>query len=398
MLQNRKVRIVVAIVMAVGLWAYVTGTIDPTITKKYTSVPITIINEDSLIQDDLAVDSVSATKVDLNLSGARANLNDLEDGDIKVTADLYGRHKGKNYVSIDVQVPKGISIDSKSIEKIEVVIDDLVSAEKEVKATVKGSLPESVTLGETKIQPENIMVYGTKTNVDKVSYLQGAINADSLSDDSKTFEAAIVPVDKSGKEVDFVNKSRSKVEITAVLAKYKEVKLDVKTVGKIDGQYEVSSMTIPDTVEIQGEASLIKNIDTVEASDVDISKVTESTKIEIKPILPKGVTLKNEDEKLYVDIIIKSPESKILTYEGSDVEIHGLEDGLKGSITDSFSLIVSGKEAAMEKITKNSFNISVDASNLGVGKHDVKIKINGGNEDVSYKLSKDTLKVTIREE
>lgn len=398
MLQNRKVRIIVALIMSVCLWAYVTGTIDPTITKKYNSVPITIINEDSLIQDDLAVDLVSATTVDLTLSGARGDLSDLDADDIQVTVDLYGRHKGNNYVSIDVQVPKGISIDNKSIEKIEVVIDDLVTAEKDVKATVKGSLPESTTLGETKIEPESVMVYGTKDNVDKVSYLKASLNADKLSDDSTTIETAITPVNSKGNEVEYVNLSRSKVEVTAVLAKYKEVKLEVKTTGKIDSQYEVSSMTIPETVEIEGEASVIKNIDTIEASDVDISKVTKSTKIEIKPILPEGVTLKNEDEKLYVDIIIKSPKTKILSYENSEIEIKGLDDGLTGEILEGVNVTVSGKESDISDITKKSFTLSVDASNLEEGKHSVKVNITSKNDDVSTELSNGTVTLEIGKE
>lgn len=398
MLQNRKVRIIVALIMSVCLWAYVTGTIDPTITKKYNSVPITIINEDSLIQDDLAVDSVSATTVDLTLSGARGDLSDLDADDIQVTVDLYGRHKGNNYVSIDVQVPKGISIDNKSIEKIEVVIDDLVTAEKDVKATVKGSLPESTTLGETKIEPESVMVYGTKDNVDKVSYLKASLNADKLSDDSTTIETAITPVNSKGNEVEYVNLSRSKVEVTAVLAKYKEVKLEVKKTGKIDSQYEVSSMTIPETVEIEGEASVIKNIDTIEASDVDISKVTKSTKIEIKPILPEGVTLKNEDEKLYVDIIIKSPKTKILSYENSEIEIKGLDDGLTGEILEGVNVTVSGKESDISDITKKSFTLSVDASNLEEGKHSVKVNITSKNDDVSTELSNGTVTLEIGKE
>lgn len=398
MLQNRKVRIVVALIMSVCLWAYVTGTIDPTITKKYNSVPITIINEDSLIQDDLAVDSVSTTTVDLTLSGARGDLSDLDTDDIQVTADLYGRHKGNNYVSIDVQVPKGISIDNKSIEKIEVVIDDLVTAEKNVKATVKGSLPESTTLGETKIEPESVMVYGTKDNVDKVRYLKASLNADKLSDDSTTIETVITPVNSKGNEVEYVSLSRSKVEVTAVLAKYKEVKLEVKTTGKIDSQYEVSSMTIPETVEIEGEASMIKNIDTIEASDVDISKVTKSTKIEIEPILPKGVTLKNEDEKLYVDIIIKSPKTKILSYGNSEIEINGLEDGLTGEILEGVNVTVSGKESDVGNITKKSFTLSVDASNLEEGKHSVKVNIKSKNDDVSIELSNETITLEIGKE
>ena len=40
MLQNRKVRIIVALIMSVCLWAYVTGTIDPTITKNTIQCPL----------------------------------------------------------------------------------------------------------------------------------------------------------------------------------------------------------------------------------------------------------------------------------------------------------------------------------------------------------------------
>lgn len=242
------------------------------------------------------------------------------------------------------------------------------------------------------------MVYGTKDNVDKVSYLKASLNADKLSDDSTTIETAITPVNSKGNEVEYVNLSRSKVEVTAVLAKYKEVKLEVKTTGKIDSQYEVSSMTIPETVEIEGETSVIKNIDTIEASDVDISKVTKSTKIEIKPILPEGVTLKNEDEKLYVDIIIKSPKTKILSYENSEIEIKGLDDGLTGEILEGVNVTVSGKESDISDITKKSFTLSVDASNLEEGKHSVKVNITSKNDDVSTELSNGTVTLEIGKE
>ena len=398
MLQSRRAKMIVALVASICLWAYVTGTIDPSITKKYTAIPIEIINEDSLIQEDLAVDSVTSTTVDLNLTGSRADLNNLNKDDIKVTADMFGRHKGNNYVNLDVQVPKGISIDSKSLQRLEVHIDDLVTSEKDVKVKVKGTLPESTTLGETQIYPEHVMVYGTKNNVNKVSYLEATVNADRLSMEKSTHQSRVTPMDKSGKQVPYIMTSRSNVEIEATLAKFKKVKFDVKTIGQINDQYEVESITMPDTIEIEGKMDILKGIEVIEAQPVDISNVTNSTKIEIKPILPKGVKLKDSQEKLYVDIIIKGAATKEISFNGSQISVLNLDEGLDATISENVTIKIQGKQNILNSLTKKDFKLSVDAKNLGVGNHKVKLEVEADTADVTVLPIKEKINIEIREE
>lgn len=397
MLRNKKVNILIALITALSLWAYVTGSIDPNITKKYSKVPIKIVNQESLIKDGLAVDSVATTEIDVTLTGTRADLNDIDKNDIQITADLYNRHKGDNYVPIDVQLPKGIELDSKSIEKLLVVIDDLVTEERDVEAKVTGTMPEKTTLGEADINPETMQIYGTESNVKKVDYVEATVDADKLKEETTKQVAEVTPVDKNGKTVDFVTTSRSTADVEAKLLKYKTVKLDVETTGEIDSKYELSSIDIPKEVEIAGEADVLDDISSIEANDVDISGVTKSTKLKVEPILPSGVTLKS-DEGIYVTIVIKEPEEKTIHFAGADVVIENLASGMEGNITEAVTVTLKGKLTTISAIQKSDIKLYVDAEGLNVGEHKVEIKITGVRSDVTATVSPATVNLKISEE
>ena len=49
MLQNKKVNAIIAIVAAILVWAFVVGMVDPGVTKRFTDVPVQLINQDSLM-------------------------------------------------------------------------------------------------------------------------------------------------------------------------------------------------------------------------------------------------------------------------------------------------------------------------------------------------------------
>ena len=73
MLKNKRVNILIALLIAICLWAYVTGAVDPNTTKKFTDVSIQLINEDSLAQDGLAVDSTDIKSIDVSIKGYKSN-------------------------------------------------------------------------------------------------------------------------------------------------------------------------------------------------------------------------------------------------------------------------------------------------------------------------------------
>ncbi len=396
MLQNKKVNAIIAIVAAILVWAFVVGMMDPGVTKRFTDVPVQLINQDSLTQDGLAVDSTDITSIDVTLSGDRADINKLEEGDIQVTADLYGRHEGSNYVSLEVQLPRGISLDSRSEDRILINIGQLVTAEKSVEATLTGEVAADTEMSGAKVEPETMTIYGTRKNVDKVDRIEAAVNARLLNDKDSTHDVAVKTVDSSGKEVPYVTTSQETASVTARLVKYKEVPLKVDTTGSVAQGYELESVKAPDTVRIEGSTDILADITSVTADDIDISGLTENTRVKINLNLPDGVSVRNSDE-LYATVNVRGPSTGEFSFSGNEIAIEGLDEGLSASISGSIRVSVSGPRSAVSVLTKADITVSVNLSRLGEGTHEVPVYVTSSADSGELVLepSPGTVEVTV---
>lgn len=396
MLQNKKVNAIIAIVAAILVWAFVVGMMDPGVTKRFTDVPVQLINQDSLTQDGLAVDSTDITSIDVTLSGDRADINKLEEGDIQVTADLYGRHEGSNYVSLEVQLPRGISLDSRSEDRILINIGQLVTAEKSVEATLTGEVAADTEMSGAKVEPETMTIYGTRKNVDKVDRIEAAVNVRLLNDKDSTHDVAVKTVDSSGKEVPYVTTSQETASVTARLVKYKEVPLKVDTTGSVAQGYELESVKAPDTVRIEGSADILADITSVTADDIDISGLTENTRVKINLNLPDGVSVRNSDE-LYATVNVRGPSTGDFSFSGNEIAIEGLDEGLSASISGSIRVSVSGPRSAVSALTKADITVSVNLSGLGEGTHEVPVYVTSSADSGELVLepSPGTVEVTV---
>ena len=396
MLQNKKVNAIIAIVAAILVWAFVVGMVDPGVTKRFTDVPVQLINQDSLTQDGLAVDSTDITSIDVTLSGDRADINKLEEGDIQVTADLYGRHEGSNYVSLEVQLPRGISLDSRSEDRILINIGQLVTAEKSVEATLTGEVAADTEMSGAKVEPETMTIYGTRKNVDKVDRIEAAVNVRLLNDKDSTHDVAVKTVDSSGKEVPYVTTSQETASVTARLVKYKEVPLKVDTTGSVAQGYELESVKAPDTVRIEGSADILADITSVTADDIDISGLTENTRVKINLNLPDGVSVRNSDE-LYATVNVRGPSTGDFSFSGNEIAIEGLDEGLSASISGSIRVSVSGPRSAVSALTKADITVSVNLSGLGEGTHEVPVYVTSSADSGELVLepSPGTVEVTV---
>ena len=394
MLQNKKVNVVIAIVAAIMVWAFVVGMVDSGVTKKFTNIPIHLINQDSLTQDGLAVDSTDITSIDVTLSGDRADINKIEEEDIQITADLYGRHEGSNYVSLEVQLPRGISLDSRSEDRILINIGQLVTAEKPVRAALTGDIAAQTEMSEAKVDPETMTVYGTRGNVDKVEEVEAVVNAKLLNHDESTHDVAVKPVDSLGREVAYVTTSRETASVTASLVNYKEVPLKVDTTGSLPDGYELEEIKVPETVRIEGSADVLNNITSVTAANIDISGITENTRVKIRVNLPEGVVIK-DGNSLYATVNVRGPAATEFTFAGSEITVNGLQEGMAAAINGSLKVTVRGQYSAVSALTKGNVTVAVNLSGLGAGTHRVPVTV--GANGMETEVSPASVEVTITE-
>ncbi|MBK5247420.1 MAG: hypothetical protein JJE49_09175, partial [Peptostreptococcaceae bacterium] len=134
MLQNKTFTKILSVVIALVLWVYVVGEINPTTTKRLDNIPVKLLNTENHASKGFVALNAEDFVVSLTIEGKRADVLSLNLENVLVTADLFGYYGlGENYVNINVELPHGITLVESTPSKLKVIIDELVSENKPVK-------------------------------------------------------------------------------------------------------------------------------------------------------------------------------------------------------------------------------------------------------------------------
>ena len=227
MTRNKRLNVAIAIAIAIALWIYVVGELDPSSVKKIKNIPITPLHTEVLSDRGLAVSSMTSQMLDIEVSGSRKAIANLEPGDISATVDLASASKGENEVHISVRVPNGITINNKSINNIKVTVESLVSKSVPVKIVYNGSFKDDEEGTTVSVQNKEVEVTGAESIVELVSYARGTVDASRVKDEESTNTCKLIPVSKDGNKVENVTLSKKSTTVSTILSKTKTVTLNV---------------------------------------------------------------------------------------------------------------------------------------------------------------------------
>ncbi len=303
MLQSKKANLLIALILAIVLWIYVIGELDPETTKVYRSVPVMIQNEQVLENHGLSVKELGKKTITVRVSGKRRSIYRLKASEIKVSADVENAVEGENNISLEVKVPDKISLEEQSLAKVNVSVEKRVSENRNVDVKYIGKLKNGYEPSTKGIFPKKIQITGGKSQVAKVENLKAEIKLSRVEKYQSNIETKVVPVDKDGKEVGGIKMDPAAVNVQPVLYKTKTVNLNIKIKGANSGRYK-RSYKLPKSITVKGMESALAKIESVEAEDIDISKVNSDKEIVIKPIL-YGVEVSNNTEKLVLSVTVK---------------------------------------------------------------------------------------------
>ena len=371
MLKSNKLNLIIALITAIVLWAYVLVDVNQSSTETVRGVPITLVNEQTLAADDLVILSMDYSKVNINYSCQRQALSKIKDADFTVTADVEGLKVGENKVKLNVNHPDDVSIENLSVQKITIVVDELVSAEKPINPTLENQEDDESEPSIVQISDEKITVKGAKSLVEKVTSVRAALDASKVADEMKSLTVSLIPVDENGEAVEGVKLSKSNVSITAVMLKKKTVSLDVPISGVEHSAFE-RSVSVPKTITIKGREDVLSSIKSISCGEIDLSDVYEDTNIKIDPILPSGVTAASESQNLYVKVSVKGVETKTFTFTENDVVLSGISEAAMAVVENAkIKVTVTAKPEEMSRITEEDFSLTADIDGLEEGNHTV---------------------------
>ena len=399
MLNSKTFRLILSLVIAILLWAFVIGTKSTTTTAEISGIPITMTHTVELGERGLAVSSTNIDSIDVEVTGTRSLLADLTTDDITATVDLAAATKGDNELSIMVRVPNGsIRVTDKSAAKVSVMVEDLIQKPVDVSITYTGTFAEGQAGDTMSIATPQITVSGAESLVNMVSSIRGTVDASRLSDDPTEITCQLKPVNSEGSPVSGVILSQESVSVKSVLSQTKRVPITVEVIDNSSDDM-VRKTTIPKEVSIVGRADKLASVSVIETEPVDVTNIAESKEIDLQFKLPEGISLsdRNDSADLALGLTVSQVNTKTFTYEISDVKLTGVSNTMVYTALQGTQIVVTVMDdvEVLSRINKNSISVSCDVSNLVAGVYTINLHLDCNTEIYSMDANPRALDITV---
>ena len=360
------------------------------------NVPVEVkYNEEAYI-----VEGVPST-VDITITGRKSDIYLAKQlGEFKVLLDLSkysasdAPHKAyftysKNIDNISYKLdPSYVSVTIKNkVSSVSSVSYELINQDKlDSKLSVK-----SVTLSKNEV-----VVKGSQTALDKIAWIKALVdlsNTDLTEAGSYDIDnVLLVAYDNQGKILNNVEIVPSTLSATVVLDSYStSIPIVVKTTGKLIAGKSIASILINNqsdySVTVYGSEAELADLKSIPVTiNVDGLGADNAKSFKYTLTKPNGVRYMSAST-VTIALTFGAEEQK--TIDINNINPINLGNSLKANMisTDKVSVICKGVSSVVEDLDAASINAYVDLTGLGVGDHEVEVKIDNNNPLVTYVVS-----------
>ena len=375
-MKNKILPILLSAVIAFGLWAYVITVDQPESEKTYYNIPVVLQNESILAERGLMIVSERPT-VTLDLSGTRTNLNQLNESNINVIANVAsivtpGTHELNYNVSYPGNIPSGSIVRKKSSpDMVTLKVENRITKPIPVVPDYMGTtVPEGLVADKENmiLDYETIEVSGPESVLNQIT--QAVIQVD-LQDQTQTIvgEYTYTLCDDAGEPVDsqWVTTNAELVNLTLPIQRVKEITLELNIIEGGGATALTSVIDIqPRTIRISGSEALLDDLDVLEIGTIDLSALEGSTTLTFDILLPEGVV--NETGISEAAVEVKFPNLKTQSFSVSNIVLQNVPEGMQAElITQVLEVKLRGPVAMMENITEGDITAVVDLAQASAG-------------------------------
>ena len=365
MLKSNKLNLLISIVCAIALWAYITTVINPETERTISGVTVDLINIETLNYRGFTISESMTDRVDITVKGSRSEVAKLEASDFSATADMTGYSKGIASVPVSVVMPQNIELVQIRPENIQVEVVNLITVNKPVILEFEEEFPRGQEPGSITIMPEEMEVSGVAELVDSIDYIRALVPTGSLTEEVSTFRVDVVAMNKEGEPVYSAGLSQPSVEITAALYTTKMVPLRIETIGEPNEAAEITYLFIPSFITIRGMQEDVEGVEEIEGRPLDLSSITYTEEIPIEPYLhlPEGTELAEASKNLSIRIEVQGIAKQEFIFTADMIELRDLALTLTGHVkTGSVTAIVFATQDVLDRLTQKDIVLFVDAS------------------------------------
>ena len=109
MLNNKKVLMLISLLVAIGLWLFVMGNVDPTMDERFSGISVEMEGTGDLADQGLKATLSKPKMVAVTLEGKRSQIKKVKAKGIKAFIDVSTCDYGKNEAEIHISLPDGVT-------------------------------------------------------------------------------------------------------------------------------------------------------------------------------------------------------------------------------------------------------------------------------------------------
>ncbi len=288
-----------ALIIAIGCWIFVMNDQNPQIENTYT-VPISIVNAPEGYQI-----SKDTEEVKIRVRAPRSLFTNVDVSSFKAYVDLNGVDDGDHELQVQTVLPSGFDLVSVGPNKISINVDKIEQKEVPIRLKLSGTPGDGKVVARVDQSLQNATVEGPSSILNKVTAIIGYIGVNGNTDNFSV-TVPLRAVDDKEKEVEGIRLLPKTVDVSIVLARGLNTKIvDIKPtlMSNLPNDYILKSLKVePDKIEVSGNVDVIGNITYLETENISLVDMTGSSVLNVKLVIPNGVTVSNEDVTVKIDI------------------------------------------------------------------------------------------------
>lgn len=384
MKESKWLYVLLSILIATAFWMSVRAGEDPEMENRVRGIPVTLTGERVLENQSLMVDEISHHEVTLTWRGSWKEIGQLNKDDVSVSVDVSRISEPGTY-ELDYTplypptvATSAISLQGGNPEKITVTVSKIYSDTFQIQPVLKGSIASGYQADEFIVEPETVLISGTREKVDLIQQVQVVLEQKELKS-SFSGELPLRLLDASGKEIDHsgLRFSADSAFVVLPIVVVKEVPLTVELVEGGGATADDIKLDItPKSITVSGAEADMLHLNELSIGTIDLAQVLDSVTEEFPIYLP--AELKNVSGITEATVTASIAGLTSRAFEVNNIELTNVPKGYSAVPTTRVSTIVlRGTKKELEKVSADQIKIVADLATLSkaTGSYNVPVKV-----------------------
>ena len=369
MQRHKILAFLLALLVSIGLWVYAVTIVNPNDVASISDVRVRLVGSNELLSRNLMITGGEEQFVDVEVSGRRSDLKELNSTSLEATADVSNIDGAGTFeVSWKLDPPASVAsgdikLVGSSSNKITIKVSEVMTRPSvPVEVEYVGKPAEGYVRDPAILNRESISITGP---AEEVAGIAKALVRVDLSGATQSLSAEMQYELLNGKgEVltlsNYVTVDAESIQVKVPVLCYKQVELLVNFAycGGVSAE-NVKCTIDPPIIGVTGSQEALAGLDTLIIKEIDLSKVDTGFTLTVTPELPAGVSNRAEQQSVEITVSLVGVYSRKITIPCARIERMN-DNPMLEFATSNISVVVRGPLAKVYDLTVGSLKITAD--------------------------------------